>query len=251
MPAAKKPAKKSAAVADTTKPIPPPKGYKPTDPKRVQEILKRLNACYGGATCALTHGNAWELLVATILSAQCTDVRVNMVTPQLFALYPTPESLAKQKPEAIEPLIKSTGVFRNKAKSIVGAAKAVTEQFGGKVPQTMAELLTVPGAARKTANVVLGTWFGIAEGVVVDTHVHRISRRWELTKADDPKNIEQDLMRVIPKPTWIDFSHQVIHHGRALCVARKPKCVECPLENICHAADKTYSTVPVHKTATP
>jgi endonuclease III len=251
MPAAKKPAKKSAAVADANKPITPPKSYKPTDPKRVQEILKRLNDRYGGATCALTHRNAWELLVATILSAQCTDVRVNMVTPELFALYPTPESLAKQNPEAIEPLIKSTGFFRNKAKSIVGAAKAITEQFGGKVPQTMAELLTVPGAARKTANVVLGTWFGIAEGVVVDTHVHRISRRWELTKADDPRNIEQDLMRVIPKPRWIDFSHQVIHHGRALCIARKPKCVECPLENICHAADKTYSTVPVHKTAIP
>src|SRR5262249_43166946 len=128
---------------------------------------------------------------------------------------------------------------------------AVTEQFGGEVPQTMAELLTVPGAARKTANVVLGTWYGVADGVVVDTHVHRISRRWELTKANDAKNIEQDLMRVIPKANWIDFAHQVIHHGRALCVARKPKCVECPLENICHAADKTYSTVPIHKTATP
>jgi endonuclease-3 len=251
MPAAKKPAKKSPALANTAKPIAPPKGYNPTDPKRVNEILKRLNARYPGATCALHHKNAWELLVATILSAQCTDVRVNMVTPELFALYPTPESLAKQKPEAIEPIIKSTGFFRNKAKSIVGAAKAITEQFGSKVPQTMAELLTVPGAARKTANVVLGTWYRVAEGVVVDTHVHRISRRWELTKADDAKNIEQDLMRVIPKPKWIDFSHQVIHHGRQLCIARKPKCVECPLENICHAADKTYSTVPVHKTATP
>jgi endonuclease-3 len=251
MPAAKKPAKKSVAPSASTKPITPPKSYDPTDPKRVNEILKRLNARYPGVTCALNHKNAWELLVATILSAQCTDVRVNMVTPELFALYPTPESLAKQKPETIEPIIKSTGFFRNKAKSIVGAAKAITEQFGGKVPQTMADLLTVPGAARKTANVVLGTWYGVAEGVVVDTHVHRISRRWELTKANDAKNIEQDLMRVIPKANWIDFSHQVIHHGRQLCIARKPKCVECPLENTCHAADKTYSTVPVHKTATP
>lgn len=252
MPAAKKPAKRSALpAADTAKPIGPPKGYNPTDPKRVSEILKRLDSRYPGATCALIHKNAWELLVATILSAQCTDVRVNIVTPELFALYPTPESLARQKPEAIEPIIKSTGFFRNKAKSIVGAAKAITEQFGGKVPQTMVELLTVPGAARKTANVVLGTWFRVAEGVVVDTHVHRISRRLELTKADDAKNIEQDLMRVIPKPKWIDFSHQVIHHGRQLCIARKPKCVECPLENICHAADKTYSTVLIHKTATP
>jgi endonuclease-3 len=250
MPVAKKTAAKPKA-ADTTKPILPPKSYNPTDPKRVNEILKRLNARYPGVTCALNHKNAWELLVATILSAQCTDVRVNMVTPELFALYPTPESLAKQKPETIEPIIKSTGFFRNKAKSIVGAAKAITEQFGGKVPQTMADLLTVPGAARKTANVVLGTWYGVAEGVVVDTHVHRISRRWELTKANDAKNIEQDLMRVIPKANWIDFSHQVIHHGRQLCIARKPKCVECPLENTCHAADKTYSTVPVHKTATP
>jgi len=251
MPRTAKPPVKTKSAPAAIKPITPPKTYHPIDPKRVQEILARLNARYGGATCALKHRNAWELLVATILSAQCTDARVNMVTPELFALYPTPESLARQKPEAIEPVIKSTGFFRNKAKSIVGAAKAVAQQFGGSVPQTMAELLTVPGAARKTANVVLGTWFGIAEGVVVDTHVHRISRRLELTRADDAKNIEQDLMRILPKPAWIDFSHQVIHHGRALCVARKPKCVDCPLENICHAADKTYSTIPVHKIATP
>jgi endonuclease-3 len=251
MPRTAKPPVKPKTETAAIKSIIPPKTYHPIEPKRVQEILKRLNARYGGATCALKHRNAWELLVATILSAQCTDARVNMVTPELFALYPTPESLARQKPEAIEPVIKSTGFFRNKAKSIVGAAKAVAQQFGGSVPQTMAELLTVPGAARKTANVVLGTWFGIAEGVVVDTHVHRISRRLELTRADDAKNIEQDLMRILPKPAWIDFSHQVIHHGRQLCIARKPKCVDCPLENICHAADKTYSTVPVHKIATP
>jgi len=239
MPRTAKPPVKTKAEPAAIKAITPTKTYNPIEPKRVQEILKRLNARYGGATCALAHRNAWELLVATILSAQCTDARVNMVTPELFALYPTPESLARQKPEAIEPVIKSTGFFRNKAKSIIGAAKAVTEQFGGKVPQTMAELLTVPGAARKTANVVLGTWFGIAEGVVVDTHVHRISRRLELTRADDAKNIEQDLMRILPKPTWIDFSHQVIHHGRARCIARKPKCGECLLDPVCYARDKT------------
>lgn len=244
--------KNAQSASNTTlKPITPPKSYNPTDPKRVAEILKRLDARYGGATCALTHRNAWELLVATILSAQCTDVRVNMVTPELFAMYPTPESLANKKPEDIEPIIKSTGFYRNKAKSIVGAAKKITEEFGGKVPDSMKQLLTVPGAARKTANVVLGTWYKKAEGVVVDTHVHRISRRLELTKANNPKDIERDLMAVIPNRNWIDFSHQVIHHGRALCVARKPKCVECPLENICHAVDKTYSTVPIHKTATP
>jgi endonuclease III len=255
MPTAKKLAKpKSAAPAKpspTGKLIAPPKGYNPVELKRVNEILARLEKAYGGAKCALNHRNAWELLVATILSAQCTDVRVNMVTPELFALYPTPAALAKKKPEDIEPLIKSTGFFRNKAKSIIGAAKAVTEQFGGKVPQTMEQLLTVPGAARKTANVVLGSWYGIAEGVVVDTHVHRISRRLELTKADTPKDIEKELMKVIPQAKWIDFAHQMIHHGRALCVARKPKCVECPLETICHAADKTYSTVAMHKSAAP
>jgi endonuclease-3 len=233
------------------RPITAPKTYNPTDPKRVAEILKRLEARYGGATCALVHRNAWELLVATILSAQCTDARVNMVTPELFAMYPTPESLANKKPEDIEPIIKSTGFYRNKAKSIIGAAKKINEEFGGKVPDSMEQLLTVPGAARKTANVVLGTWYKKAEGVVVDTHVHRISRRLELTKANNPKDIERDLMAVVPRKNWIDFSHQVIHHGRALCVARKPKCVECPLENICHAADKIYSTVPIHKAATP
>lgn len=228
-----------------------PKSYRPTEPKRVAEILARLEKTYPGAKCALHHRNAWELLVATILSAQCTDVRVNMVTPELFALYPTPESLARKKPEDIEGIIKSTGFFRNKAKSIVGAAKKITEEFGGKVPQTMEQLLTVPGAARKTANVVLGSWYGIAEGVVVDTHVFRIARRLELTHGNDAKNVEQDLMRVIPRSKWIDFSHQVIHHGRALCIARKPKCAECPLENLCHAADKTFSTVPIHKSARP
>jgi endonuclease-3 len=222
-----------------------------TDPVRVAEILKRLDATYGGATCALHHKNAWELLVATILSAQCTDVRVNMTTPELFRQYPDAAHLATAKPEEIEPIIKSTGFFRNKSKSIVGAAKAVTENFGGEVPNDMEQLLSLPGVARKTANVVLGTWFKRNEGVVVDTHVHRISRRLELTKSDNARDIEQDLMRVIPREKWTDFSHQVIWHGRALCIARKPKCAACPLENICHAADKTWSTVEIHKSAKP
>jgi endonuclease-3 len=233
----------------TKKAVRPAKAFNPTSPARVSEILKRLDQRYGNVTCALTHSNAWELLVATILSAQCTDVRVNMVTPELFKKYPTPQDFAALQPEELEPMIKSTGFFRNKSKSIVGAAKIIVEKFGGKVPQTMAELLTVPGAARKTANVVLGSWFGIAEGVVVDTHVHRISRRLELTRNDDAPKIEQDLMKVIPRDRWILFSHQVIHHGRSLCIARNPKCAECPLENICHAEDKTWSTVEQHKGA--
>lgn len=225
--------------------------YRPLDPQRVSEILKRLEEMYPAATCALHHRNAWELLVATILSAQCTDVRVNMVTPVIFKKYPTPQHFAALKPEELEPDIRTTGFFRNKSKSIVGAAKKIVGEFGGKVPETMEELLTVPGAARKTANVVLGTWFRKAVGVVVDTHVHRISRRLELTKGDDPKTIEQDLMKVIPQDQWIDFSHRVIWHGRALCIARKPKCVDCRLETICHAADKTWSTVEIHKWAKP
>lgn len=223
--------------------------FNPLAPDRVREILKRLEETYPNVTCALTHRNAWELTVATILSAQCTDVRVNMVTPGLFKKYPTPKHLAAIEPEELEPDIRSTGFFRNKSKSIVGAARKLLDDFGGKVPDEMEKLLTLPGVARKTANVVLGTWFKKNEGVVVDTHVHRISRRLELTKADDPKNIEQDLMKVIPREKWTDFSHQVIHHGRALCVARKPKCADCPLETICHAGDKTWSTVPIHKGA--
>jgi endonuclease III len=229
-----------------------PKGsYDPLAPQRIQDILNRLDQRYPNVRCALHHNSAWELLVATILSAQCTDVRVNMVTPILFKKYPTSQAFAALKPEQLEPDIRSTGFFRNKAKSLVGAAKGVVEEFGGQVPDDMDKLLSLPGVARKTANVVLGSWFGKAVGVVVDTHVHRISRRLELTKADDPKSIEQDLMKVIPQSKWIDFSHQIIHHGRALCIARRPKCADCPLENICHAADKTWSTVEIHKTAQP
>ncbi|HWC20526.1 MAG TPA: endonuclease III, partial [Terriglobales bacterium] len=225
--------------------------FNPIAPERVGKILEKLRDMYPSAKCALHHSNAWELLVATILSAQCTDVRVNMVTPELFKRYPTPQDFAALKPEELEPLIRSTGFFRNKSKSIVGAAQKIVNEFGGKVPEEMAKLLTVPGAARKTANVVLGSWFGKAEGVVVDTHVHRISRRLELTKSDEARKIEQDLMRVIPRGQWIDFSHRVIWHGRELCIARKPKCADCRLEPHCHAADKTWSTVDIHKNAKP
>jgi len=223
----------------------------PIAPRRVSEILRRLDVLYPDVRCALTHRSAWELLVATILSAQCTDARVNMVTPVLFQKYPSPQHFAALNPEDLEGDIRSTGFFRNKAKSIVGAARKVVNDFGGEVPAEMEKLLTIPGAARKTANVVLGSWFGKADGVVVDTHVHRISRRLELTDKDDPQKIEQELMKILPREKWIDFSHQIIHHGRALCVARSPKCADCLLENICHAADKTWSTVEIHPSAKP
>jgi len=225
------------------------KGYNPTAPERVAEILKRLDQLYPNATCALTHKSAWELLVATILSAQSTDVNVNRVTPELFRKYPTVADFAALTPEQLEPDVRSTGFFRNKSKSVVGAAKRVANEFGGEVPDDMDQLLTLPGVARKTANVVLGTWFRKAEGVVVDTHVTRISRRLELTKNTDAPKIELDLMKVIPREKWILFAHQIIWHGRKLCFARRPKCVDCALENICHAGDKTWSTVDVHKNA--
>ena len=176
-------------------------------------------------------------------------MNVNRVTPELFKKYPNVEAFAALSPEMLEPDVRSTGFFRNKSKSVVGAAKKLVAEFGGQVPDEMEKLLTLPGVARKTANVVLGTWFKKAVGVVVDTHVHRISKRLELTKQDDPQKIEQDLVKVIPQDRWILFSHQVIWHGRKLCYARKPKCVYCPLENICHAADKTWSTVEMHKGA--
>ena len=194
---------------------------------------------YPDARCALEHRSPWELLVATILSAQCTDKRVNLVTPGLFAKYPTPRDFASVRPEVLANDIRSTGFFNNKAKSIVGAAKRVVSEFSGQVPRTLEELLTIPGAARKTANVVLGTAYGIASGVVVDTHVQRITRRLDLTRNTDPVKIERDLMQVIPKEKWILFSHQTILHGRALCVARNPRCAECLLSSLCYAADKT------------
>jgi endonuclease III len=209
-------------------------------PERIAAILKALDEAYPDAVCALTHRTPWELLVATILSAQCTDVRVNMVTPELFRRFPTPAAMAKASLPELEELIRTTGFFRNKAKSIQGAAKKITEQFGGKVPETLAELITVPGAARKTANVVLGVSYGKAEGVVVDTHVFRIARRLDLTKSDTAEKVEQDLMKVLPQDRWIHFSHQVIQHGRQICIARKPKCDQCNLEQLCHSKDKTW-----------
>jgi endonuclease-3 len=211
-------------------------------PERIAAILSALDEAYPEAECALEHRSAWELLVATILSAQCTDVRVNMVTPALFKRFPTPAAMAKAELPELEDLIRTTGFFRNKAKSIKGAAQAVVERFGGKVPETLDELITLPGAARKTANVVLGVCFGKAEGVVVDTHVFRIARRLGLAKGDTPQKVEQELMHVLPQDHWIRFSHQIIHHGRKVCVARNPKCRECCLETLCRAKDKTWES---------
>jgi endonuclease III len=207
--------------------------------QRIGKILEGLDKLYPNATCALNHRSPWELLVATILSAQCTDVRVNQVTPGLFRKYPTMTDFANVSQEELANDIRSTGFFNNKARSVIGAAKKILSDFNGKVPQNIDDLLRVPGAARKTSNVVLGTAFGIPSGVVVDTHVHRVSRRLDLTKQDDPVKIEQDLMKIIPKERWILFSHQIIHHGRSLCIARKPRCSECLLDPICYAKDKT------------
>jgi endonuclease III len=240
-PKAAKAPKKSAAPAKKA-----PKAAKDAGlelaPARIEELLRRLREAYPKAECALQHTSAWELLVATILSAQCTDARVNMVTPGLFRKFPSPAAFAGASLPAIEEEIRSTGFYHNKARSISGAAKRLMSEFGGKVPDTMEELLTLPGVARKTANVVLGVAFKKAEGVVVDTHVLRLSHRLGLTRAEDPKRVEEDLMRVIPRERWIAFSHEMIHHGRQICIARKPRCVDCPLETLCDAADKTWSS---------
>jgi endonuclease III len=210
-----------------------------TDPKRVAAILAGLDAAYPNATCELNYENAFQLLIATILSAQCTDVRVNQVTAELFKKYKKPEDFAYASPAELEKEIRPTGFFRNKTKSIMGASKALVDKFGGEVPRTMEEILTLPGVARKTGNVVLGTAYGIASGVVVDTHVMRLSQRLDLTRNTEPKKIEQDLMQVIPQGRWIKFSHQLIWHGRRVCAARKPKCAECNLESLCYSKDKT------------
>jgi len=210
-----------------------------TDPKRVAAILAKLDEAYPNATCELIHQNAFQLVIATILSAQCTDVRVNQVTETLFKKYPAPEAFAYATPSELEKEIRPTGFFRNKTKSVMGASKAIVEQFGGQVPRTMEEMLTLPGVARKTANVVLGTAYGIASGIVVDTHVQRLSNRLDLTRNEDPKKIEQDLMKVIPQNKWIQFSHQLIWHGRRVCVARSPRCIDCNLEPLCRSKDKT------------
>jgi endonuclease-3 len=222
-------AKKSAPRADLA-------------PERVAAILKGLDEAYPDARCALNHRSPWELLVATILSAQCTDVRVNMVTPELFRIYPSPQALTSATLDQIEEIIRTTGFFHNKAKSIQGAARKIVDDFGGQVPQTLAELITVPGAARKTANVVLGVCFGKAEGVVVDTHVFRIAHRLGLAQADTPQKVEQELMAILPQSRWISFSHQIIEHGRQVCDARKPKCDRCNLEQLCHSEDKTWQS---------
>jgi endonuclease-3 len=219
---------------------------KPKSPKtaaarraRVRKILEALDQLYPNATCALHHRNAWELLVATILSAQCTDKRVNEVTPGLFRKYPTIRDFAAASQEELAQDIRSTGFFNNKAKALIGAARKILADFGGRVPKTMEEMLTIPGVARKTANVVLGTAYGIPSGIVVDTHVQRIARRLDLTRETDPNKIEQDLMKIIPQERWILFSHQMIHHGRNLCTARRPRCAECPMNSFCYAEDKT------------
>lgn len=234
------------ATVTPVHPVTPPK--KVPKPKtaaerkqRVGKIIAELDVIFPNATCALHHRNAWELLVATILSAQCTDERVNKVTPGLFAKYPTMEDLANAPQEELANDIKSTGFFNNKARSVIGAAKTILAKFDGKVPRNIEDLLTVPGAARKTSNVVLGTAFGITSGLVVDTHVSRISQRLDLTKNDDPVKIEQDLMKIIPRDRWILFSHQVIHFGRQICIARKPRCAACPLDPLCYAKDKTLA----------
>jgi endonuclease-3 len=226
----------------TTKPKPVRKANRDLAPDRIAAILKALDEAYPNVECALHHTSPWELLAATILSAQCTDVRVNMVTPDLFKRFSTPAAMAKASLPDLEALIRTTGFFRNKAKSIKGAAQKIVSDFGGKVPQTLAELITLPGAARKTANVVLGVSFNKAEGVVVDTHVFRIAHRLSLTKADTAPKVELDLMRVIPQDRWIAFSHQLIHHGRQVCIARKPKCDRCNLEQLCRSKDKTWNS---------
>jgi len=213
-----------------------------TDPKRVAAILAKLDQAYPEATCELKHENPFQLLISTILSAQCTDVRVNQVTQTLYKKYAGPEAFAYAHPSELEQEIRPTGFFRNKTKSIMGASKGILEKFNGQVPRTMEEILTLPGVARKTGNVVLGTAYGIPSGVVVDTHVIRLSRRLDLTKHEEPKKIELDLMRVIPKNRWIKFSHQLIWHGRRVCIARKPRCIDCNLESICYSKDKTIDS---------
>ncbi|MGA8029208.1 MAG: endonuclease III [Bryobacteraceae bacterium] len=224
---------------------PPRKVLKPKNAAqrkaRLNRILEELDKLFPQATCALHHNNAWQLLVATILSAQCTDERVNKVTPELFKKYPAMQDFSSASQDELAQDIRSTGFFNNKARSLIGAARKILSDYRGSVPRTMEELLSVPGAARKTANVVLGTAYGIPSGIVVDTHVQRISHRLDLTRNTDPVKIEQDLMKVIPTEKWILFSHQVIHFGRQICIARKPRCFSCPLDPICYAKDKTLS----------
>jgi endonuclease-3 len=200
---------------------------------RARKIVARLERAYPDATCALNHSSALELVVATILSAQCTDARVNMVTPALFAKYRTAADYATADPRVLEKEIQSTGFFRNKTKSIIGMAQALVARHGGQVPDTMEALTELPGVGRKTANVILGTWFKKNEGVVVDTHVHRLSRLLKLTKQDDPVKIERDLMELLPRDKWTWWSHTLIMHGRQVCIARRPRCEECVVNKLC------------------
>lgn len=211
---------------------------------RTQEIIKLLKRAHPDARCALNHSNAFELLVATILSAQCTDERVNKVTADLFRKYRKPEDYLKVRDTELQQDVKTTGFFRNKTKSIQGACKVLIEEFGGEVPRTMAELLRVPGAARKTSNVVLGVAYGIAEGVVVDTHVSRLSQRLKLTRQKDPVKIEKDLIELVPKKDWIIFSHLLIFHGRRVCKARRPLCEECAVEKLCPSSILKTGKIP-------
>jgi endonuclease-3 len=206
--------------------------------RRAARVTRILARHYGKAECALRHRNALELLVATILSAQCTDVRVNLVTPGLFRRFPTARALADADRVELERLIRSTGFYRNKARSLRGAARRIVEKHGGEVPGTMEELLELPGVARKTANVVLGTWFGKASGVVVDTHVLRITGLLQLTRQTNPARVERELMELLPEREWIDFSHRLIRHGRRICIARRPKCDVCPLASCCPSAGR-------------
>ncbi len=204
--------------------------------ERAKSIFDRLRRAYPDAHCALDHANAYQLLVATILSAQCTDARVNMVTPAFFARYPTPEALARASQTEVEELIRSTGFFRNKARSLIGMAQALVAEHRGEVPRTMDELKALPGVGRKTANVVLGNAYGIDEGVTVDTHVTRLSRLLGLTRSDDPLRIEQDLMRLFPREDWTLLSHLLISHGRQVCIARRPRCPDCVVADLCPSA---------------
>ena len=203
---------------------------------RAPVILERLKLAYPDAACALEHRNAFELLVATILSAQTTDVRVNLVTPALFARYPDAATLARARQTDVEKIIQSTGFFRNKARSIIGMAQALVADHGGEVPSTMDQLLSLPGVGRKTANVVLGNAFGINEGVVVDTHVARLSKLLGLTRHTEPEKIERALMSLFPRDDWALLSHLLIFHGRRVCIARRPKCGECVLADLCPSA---------------
>jgi endonuclease III len=214
----------------------PVRGKWPPDPARVRAIVDGLEELYPDVDCELDRETPFQLVCATILSAQCTDERVNKVTPELFRRYPTPEAMARAPLPALEKIIKSTGFFRQKAKSLKGTAVGILERFGGEVPRTLAELTTLPGVARKTANVVLGTAFGLAEGIVVDTHIQRLAMRLGLTRTSEPKGIEQDLMKVLPRDSWIRMGHQLIWHGRRVCFARKPNCAECTLASFCPSA---------------